>query len=174
MTLAVLVLTMLTLGAGVALAHDGSSKLAPRPIGPVAEPASTGQDTVDVAVPATSISAVVPTQPAPWLAITALAGVLFVAMRRQRRLAALLLIVSLAVLAYETGVHSVHHAADPLGSRSCVIASASSHVVGVSVDAPNEAPVVLPTSRLIIADISSLVSPGCSAAHEGRAPPSAA
>ncbi|HET7341689.1 MAG TPA: hypothetical protein VFL90_09515 [Methylomirabilota bacterium] len=93
-----------------------------------------------------------------------------------RRLAALLPVLGLAVLlalfAFETGMHSVHH----LGERPpvpCAVASASAHVSGVTttvVEVVTPAPAAERAAER--APVSPLaLRPIC--VHEGRAPPSA-
>jgi hypothetical protein len=70
----------------------------------------------------------------PWVL---LAGALLVAMAAWRRGRALVgsgLVVLLAVYTFEHGLHSAHHGLDPGEAERCVIASASAHVAGTTVD----------------------------------------
>jgi hypothetical protein len=55
---------------------------------------------------------------------------LFVA--RSRRAVAVACMALLLVVAFEAGVHSVHHLTEPPGGQ-CVVASASAHIGGVAV-----------------------------------------
>ena len=100
------------------------------------------------------------------VAATAAAVVL---LARRRRAVAVACMALLMLVAFESGVHSVHHLADQLDSR-CVVASASAHIGGVvvaslAVDRPVESitaiavvPTASPVARTAAPDL-------------GRAPP---
>ena len=88
---------------------------------------------------------------------------------RRRRAVAVACTVLLLLVAFESGIHSVHHLADQPDAQ-CVVASASAHIGGVAVttvafDQPAEAiialavvPTASPTARPAAPDL-------------GRAPP---
>lgn len=92
--------------------------------------------------------------------------------RRVRRVTALALIPILSLFAFEAALHSAHHLTDLNQPAQCVIASASGHVAGttvetVTLDSPlGPAPGAL--ARLPQSDPS--VNP--LRLHQGRAPPS--
>ena len=102
--------------------------------------------------------------------VAAMAAALIIIARRRRALAiactALLLLV-----AFESGIHSVHHLADQPGSQ-CVVASASAHTGGVAVDTVAfERPVETLTAIAITPTASPTTRPA--APDLGRAPPAA-
>ena len=118
---------------------------------------------------------IAPATPAPrplWplAAGLALAGLALtvVAPRRALRLALVLLLV---VFTAESAVHSVHHLADQQAAKHCVIAAASAHVHGVSLDAPAQT-LWLPTPVGAVA-AAAPDRPGARPLRpdEGRAPP---
>jgi len=55
---------------------------------------------------------------------------------RRRQAVASLLTLTLAVLTFETGVHSVHHLGDDAGAARCSVAAASNHLAGTPEDGP--------------------------------------
>lgn len=118
----------------------------------------------------TTLSAGGPAMDGLWLFVSA-AAVAGVALARRRRAVVLACTVLLLLVAFEAGVHSVHHLADHLGAQ-CVVASASAHTGAVAVDAVAiEAPVTLATAIVVArteAPILRTVPPDL-----GRAPPSA-
>ena len=86
------------------------------------------------------------------------------------RLACLWLVLVLAVVAFETGRHSVHHLNDS-GADACVIASAVGHLP--IVEAPPA--VTVPVDEVVGLVAADAAPPDPSAhplgAHQGRAPP---
>ena len=117
-----------------------------------------------------ALSADAPTLTGLWTLIAAVA-VAGVALARRRRAVALACVALLALIAFETGLHSVHHIGDqPDGS--CVIASASAHTGALTVDgAALERPTEVPTPVVVSVDAPATVR---SAAPDlGRAPPAA-
>ena len=90
---------------------------------------------------------------------------------RRRRAVAVACMVLLLVVAFEAGVHSVHHLADQPDSR-CVIASASAHTGGVAVDTVAfERPV--DAILLVVVTLSASPTSRPAAPDLGRAPPTA-
>jgi len=106
------------------------------------------------------------------LTIAGLAALLLVfSARRGRRMLAATLVVMVFVLSFEAGLHSVHHLGDSDRSGACVVASASAHLSGVSVQPPDAEPRV-PASAERVTHLAP--TPRCSfviAPHEGRGPP---
>ena len=134
-----------------------------------ADPAITAT-VIDIASTATWHAA--PTPPAlPWMGIVVTALVALAVARRPRRAVALAIVFVLALFAFETGVHSVHHLNDHGSGATCAVASGAAHVAGTLVDGgAGEALVLESLERLLLdsrpnAEIRSL------AAHQGRAPP---
>jgi hypothetical protein len=60
--------------------------------------------------------------------------VALVTWRGRRRAVALSLMLLLAILAYEDGLHSVHHGPAPQAAHSCPILTVSAHAVGTEVE----------------------------------------
>ena len=88
---------------------------------------------------------------------------------RRRRAVAVACTALLMLVAFESGVHSVHHLADQPDSQ-CVVASASAHIGGVTVtslafDRPVE------SLTTVAATPMASPSPGAVAPDLGRAPP---
>jgi hypothetical protein len=143
------------LASRLALIEDGA---------PLAAPSET------LASPVPSWTAAPTPVPMPWHVIALLAGLAALGARRPRRALGLALILLLAVFAFESGVHSVHHLADPARGERCAVAAASQHVSGTEVtavivaeslpQAPHEVALAAPTTRL------QLIGP-----EQGRAPP---
>jgi hypothetical protein len=93
------------------------------------------------------------------------------ARRHPRRALVLGLGLLLAVFAFESGVHSVHHGLDAKQYNECSIAAASAHLSAVAVDGVLHASVVLIAARRtaepdLAAPPTRLLEP-----HQGRAPP---
>lgn len=152
---------LLLLGwAHVALAHTRLAPV-PAPLAPVEQ--KLGPEALWIAgAPAHDLTLV-------WL-LGALAVALALGARRSpRRAASLGLAVLLALFAFESGVHSVHHLDDP--SADCAVASASVYVPGADI-----VPVHAATILLAATDPLPVVEPHALPARfirpdEGRAPP---
>ena len=69
--------------------------------------------------------------PPAWLACAVL-GLVALLPRTPRRAAAAAFVVLLAVVAFETGVHAVHHLGDTHAASHCVVASAAPHLGGAT------------------------------------------
>jgi hypothetical protein len=101
--------------------------------------------------------------------VLAAGALLAVAIARRRRAVALLSVAVLVFIAFETGLHSVHHIGDR-DSSSCVVASASAQTGGVtiaSVASERPAEVVAPVAVSVGSSVMSRVT----APDRGRAPP---
>jgi hypothetical protein len=88
---------------------------------------------------------------------------------RRRHAAAIACTALLLLLAFESGVHSVHHLADPPDSQ-CVVASASAHTGGVAVDTIAFEPPA-ETTTVIAFTLSASPTSRSAAPDLGRAPP---
>lgn len=132
----------------------------------------------EAAAPSTAAWSAAPAPRAvPWAGVLAAAAAAMPAWLRTRRAFALALVLVLAVLAFENGVHSVHHLGDPRhlndlrSDTTCVVAAATAHVSGTTVDGPTPEHLVLPSpERLVVRQLPSLEALSL-AAHQGRAPP---
>jgi hypothetical protein len=182
--LMVLVATSALLGsATTALAHVRSAPVTASVTPPVAQepaPAITSSVTASPAPDAASSGAALRISPIPapsstapvWAALTLalLAGVTLLAPRRVLIVA---LVLVLAVIAVEEGVHSVHHLADQRAASHCAVAAASAHVQGAA--EPLAVPEVWIPTPIATVVASEPDRPGSRPLRpdEGRAPPSA-
>jgi hypothetical protein len=113
----------------------------------------------------------------PWPAILAAAAALIVAWRRPRRALALAIVLILAVFAFETGVHSVHHLndlrhrEDLRSGLTCHVAAATAHLSGTPVDVATHESLVLPSHESVVVQAQPDVDTRSLSAHLGRAPP---
>jgi hypothetical protein len=93
------------------------------------------------------------------------------ALRRHRRAWPIALAVIIASGAFEDGLHSVHHLADPEGAAKCAVAAASTHSEGVSAESR---PIPAPEFALrgaMPARQDALLLLSLHALPDGRAPP---
>ena len=135
---------------------------------------------VDVAsaTPASTLAwSSAPTLPAvPWPALLGAAALVF-AWWRPRRALALGIVMILAVLAFENGVHSVHHLNqvrhldDLRSSSTCPVAAATAHIAGTLVDGAIEERLVPASPEHVAVQTPPRPDASCLAAHQGRAPP---
>jgi hypothetical protein len=112
--------------------------------------------------------------PAAWLGafFVAAAGLgLARVLRRRQHAWPVALAIVVASGAFETGLHGVHHLADPAGSAKCAVAAASVHSEGVSAEGR---PIPVPEFVLhgtVPAYADALLLPSLRPLPEGRAPP---
>lgn len=100
---------------------------------------------------------------------------LLVAARRYRsRAVALILGSILAVLAFQTGIHSAHHLGSEDDGAACAVASATGHLAWASAEAATAARVGLRPSGRAVVDDRWTLERRLLAAPPGRAPPLAA
>lgn len=108
----------------------------------------------------------------PWQVVLAgLAAVAFGAHRRRRRVLAFALVLLLVTFAFEVGLHSVHHGADPHQIADCAAAAASAHLSATPVACLVAGEVTLPAvaTTTEIDPSRSPLSP--LRPDQGRAPP---
>jgi hypothetical protein len=140
-------------------------------------PATGPVATVPTAAPTTAWSAAPVPPTLPWPAVIALVAALSLAWWRPRRALALALVVVFTVLAFENGVHSVHHLSaarhfDDLRSGStCPVAAAANHLAGTPVDGPVQAHLVPTAPDRVFVQQPLRQDNSDLAAHQGRAPP---
>src|SRR5262245_982330 len=96
---------------------------------------------------------------------------LALAWRRPRRAAAVLLVMVLAVFAFEDGLHSVHHGLDQTQAPSCSVAMAGSHLSATAVDGSAPDDVILPVIALSDAICAPDAIARPASPEHGRAPP---
>ena len=130
--------------ASTTLAHQASRVESARevtggpPRGEIGDPAPSAVGTPGEDRPARSDGAADwrmisgPTGFLAWL-VVALVGL---AAPRRRRFVAWVFVAALVGLAFEAGVHSVHHLGDEAGASRCSVASASTHLFGTPEDGP--------------------------------------
>jgi hypothetical protein len=123
-------------------------------------------------VPEAAWSAASPMPGAPWPALALVATlVLFLGVRRPSRAPGLVLALLLSLLAFETGVHSVHHLADGKEAQ-CAVASASGKLADTLDDSvcPGAGMPVAAPERLLPVDppVSASRIPS---SHRDRGPP---
>ena len=113
-----------------------------------------------------------PAQLAPAIFATALLVALLVR-RRARRAIVLTLVVILAVLAFENGLHSVHHGLDESRLAGCPLALASSHLSATPVEDVAAAELILAVVAAAPEGAQPDVDVRALPPQQGRAPPSA-
>jgi len=118
-----------------------------------------------------TFAAAAPEPSLPWVALLLLGTVGIAAVSRQRRLMAVTLVAIVALLAFETGVHSTHHLGKPDDSAHCAVAwmsaQLSADVVDATVDA---APTLVPQTTAPLLAPPALAERAI-APDAGRAPP---
>ncbi len=107
----------------------------------------------------------------PGLACVGALVVALVTWRGRRRVIAPILILLLAILSYEDGLHSVHHGPAPQAAHSCATLTVSSHAVGTEVETSG-----LATPTLVVLGPALPIAIPVAADHvsrpdQGRAPP---
>jgi len=104
------------------------------------------------------------------LLLAALAAGIGLGLRRPRRLAAGLVIL-LLMLAFEAGLHSVHHVSDPHQAAACAVGVATAHLAGQTVEVVTVDPIAAPSFHDARPAPLAPVTLHRPAPHEGRAPP---
>lgn len=142
---------------GPALAHV-AVEVAPAPAAPI--------PSLPAAMP--SLDAAAPGTTGLWAVLVA-AALAAVAIARRRRAVALASVAVLMLIAFESGLHSVHHISDQ-GEASCVVASASAQTGALTVERiAAERPLEVATAAVVH---RATPTPARSAAPDlGRAPP---
>lgn len=124
----------------------------------------------ELAMQSLAWSAAPAADPVPWPLGAALVTLLALGARRPRPALVLALMLVLAVFAFESGVHSVHHLADRDGGQHCAVAAASQHVTGTEVDAVLTA-ATLPEGHLLAVSGATIERARFAGPDQGRAPP---
>jgi hypothetical protein len=142
--------------------------------------AHTGARDVTVAVAPVAVAPVVhpetftaaPALPSvPWTALTVLSGLALAAAARPRRALALTLVLVVALLAFETGVHSTHHLDRGDEATHCLVAGLSAQLAADLVDVAFEPSLALLPSAAPPALAAPDVDARPIAPDAGRAPP---
>jgi len=101
----------------------------------ISDVAAPTQTVAPSLAPRVEVLAAAPVRLVPiWLAVVALVLTALL-VRAPRRVAAAVFAVVLGVVAFETGVHAVHHLGDTHAASHCVVASVAPHLGGTT-DAP--------------------------------------
>jgi hypothetical protein len=89
---------------------------------------------------------------------------------KRRRVVAAVLVLALALFAFEAGMHSVHHLGQTRHADECLFASASAHLTAL---APDAICLDIPASATVLAEAESHSAPldRPIAGHHQRAPP---
>jgi hypothetical protein len=178
--LMVLVATSALLGsATAAVAHVRSAPAAaavaqePAPAASPSVPPSAAPGVVSGGAVARVVPIPTQSSPAPVWAALILALLLPATLIAPRRVLVVALVLILAVIAVEEGVHSVHHLADQRAASHCAVAAASAHVQGTA--EPLAVPAVWVPTPIGTVVVSEPDQPGSRPLRpdEGRAPPSA-
>jgi hypothetical protein len=107
----------------------------------------------------------------PWILLAATALLALGVGWRPRRVIALAVVATLAILAFEVGLHSTHHIAQPEDAARCAVAAASAKLSvdlgDPSLDIPCAPAVVTP----VVAPALPIVAARIIAPDAGRAPP---
>ena len=158
----VLVAALVLLGAANhALAHR---PVDPEVIQPTAENPSPPGPTSDLAS--------IPRAPGvPWPAALIFLATLTLWLSRRQRALAGALVLCVAVLLLETGIHSVHHVADPHGAATCTAHSVSQHLTGTDIEAPHLGVLPVAFHQVVTASAEPLLVQRSLGAIQGRAPP---
>ncbi|HEV8143303.1 MAG TPA: hypothetical protein VGQ77_10615 [Methylomirabilota bacterium] len=160
---ALFVVAVLTIG-GPAWAHNRSS-VSGAPAAPTEATAAPV-----VATPLEIISAGTPEPSLPFAALLLLGAVGVAALSRQRRVVAVTLVAIVALLAFETGVHSMHHLGKPDDGAQCAVAWMSAQLSADVVDVTVETPALAPQANAPVL-ASSVFAERAIAPDAGRAPP---
>jgi len=114
-----------------------------------------------------------PTVPTGLVAVAALAALTARAAgsRRHRRAIGLVLVLLLTALAFEAGIHSVHHGANPRHIAACAAATVFGHLAATAVDCAPSADVILTTVALALEHDPSVAVARSTGPDLGRAPP---
>ena len=94
--------------------------------------------------------------------------------RRPRRLAAAALVVLVAIVAFESSLHAVHHLGDPDGAARCGVASVTSHLSGTADSPWAEQPTLDTTTEHVAISAPLPLDTRPLNPQRGRAPPSIA
>jgi hypothetical protein len=120
---------LLTTAVPSALAHTSSAAPTISAVAETVVPAVPARVELLSATPATTVPV--------WFALLALA-LLASLIRAPRRVAVGVVVVLIAILAFETGVHAVHHLGDRHAASHCAVASVAPQLGGTA-DAPSTA-----------------------------------
>jgi hypothetical protein len=126
--------------------------------------------TGDVAALTLSAAPDVPAFPWPLLVAALIAVAL--GWRRPRRAIALAIVLLLAVLCFEDGLHSVHHLTGQAKPVRCAIATATAHLTATAVDSVATTDIVLPVVPVAIEIAQTDPVARFLCPDQGRAPPS--
>jgi hypothetical protein len=160
---------VLTAAAPSAWAHTGSSTV----------PAVSAVTPAPLAVApsiAPRIELVAAARPAAVPLALALLALVIVALllKAPRRVAASVFVVLLAIVAFETGVHAVHHLGDTHAASHCVVASVAPHLGGATEAPATGTPHLHVTADPVVVVDARVLAARPLSPSPGRAPPALA
>jgi len=170
LALLLLALTLVSLGpVAPAWAHSEHAAAVSTADADHAPFASTGP-----AAAAVTLSGAPDTPAFPWPLLVAALVLTALGWRRPRRAIALVMVLLLAVLCFEDGLHSVHHLTGQAKAVRCAVATATAHLTATAVDSVETTDIVLPIVPvpIEIAQTDPIARFLCP--DQGRAPPSPA
>jgi hypothetical protein len=159
--------------AAPGLAHSPAGHATPVAVQTVVEPDVAGPSALP-AEPAGMHALRAEMAPPALPAAVALAVLLVVAIaagRRPRLAVSAIAVLALVVLAFETGLHSVHHLGDERGAAECSVASGTTHLAGTTDGPPLGGALLSPTFETIPAGVTSSLPRTPLRLHSGRSPP---
>jgi hypothetical protein len=107
----------------------------------------------------------------PWQAVVLSLAAVSLGFHRPRRALAGTLVICLAVLLLETGIHSVHHGADSHGAATCATHCVSQHLVGTDIEIPDLRALPVAFHRVVAARAEQSLDQRPLGSVLGRAPP---
>ena len=108
----------------------------------------------------------------PWPLFVAALILTALGWRRPLRAIALVMVLLLAVLCFEDGLHSVHHLTGQTKAVRCSVATATAHLTATAVDSVATTDVVLPVVPVAIEIVQNDPVARFLCPDQGRAPPS--
>ena len=155
--------------AALVLLGAASHALAHRPVAP--EPIQFSADAPPTPDPTPDLPAVPRVPSLPWPVALSFLAALALWLYRPRCTLAGALVLCVAVLLLETGIHSVHHVADSHGAATCTAHSVSQHLTGVDIGAPHLGVLPVAFHQVVTASAEPLLVQRSLGAIQGRAPP---
>ena len=152
---------------GVMLLLAGPASAHPR-----VDRVATTASPATVAVALTESLSATPNGPdAPWILLGAAALLALAVGRRPPRVLAIALVAMLAILVFETGLHSTHHLAQPEDAARCAVATATAKLSVDLADPTLEVSCAPGVVTAVVAPAPPIVVARIVTPHAGRAPP---
>jgi hypothetical protein len=152
---------VLLAAANHALAHGPADRELIQPTADAPSPPSSTPD----------LPAVPPVPSFPWPVALTFLGALALWLYCPRRTLAGTLVLCVAVLLLETGIHSVHHVTDSDGGATCTVHSVSQHLMGADIEVPDLEALPVAFHQIVTASAEPLLVQRALGSIQGRAPP---